>query len=89
MQFVFPMHDEKALFGRQISKYLEAKGSTVELQWFEHPWLVYHGCFELLLESHGTNPIDADLELFRMIFFFILRNGILCMLIRIASMRRF
>ena len=25
---------------------------TVELQWLEHRWLVYHGCFELVLESH-------------------------------------
>ena len=26
---------------------------TVELQWLEHRWLVYHGCFELVLESLG------------------------------------
>ena len=26
---------------------------TVELQWLEHWWLVYHGCFELVLESLG------------------------------------
>ena len=28
--------------------------TTVELQWLEHGWLVYHGCFELVLESLGT-----------------------------------
>ena len=25
--------------------------NTVELQRLEHQWLVYHGCFELVLES--------------------------------------
>ena len=64
-------------------------GSTVELQRLEHRWLVYHGCFELIFESFGTNPIVADLELFRMIFCIILRNDILCVLFRIASLRRF
>ena len=34
---------------------------TVELQWLEHSWLVHHGCFELVLESLGKNPIAADL----------------------------
>ena len=28
-------------------------GNTVELWWLEHEWLVYHGCFELVLESVG------------------------------------
>ena len=27
------------------------KKKTVELQWLEHWWFVYHGCFELVLES--------------------------------------
>ena len=34
---------------------------TVELQWLKHRWLVYHGCFELVLESLGKNCIAADL----------------------------
>ena len=34
---------------------------TVELQWLEHWWLVYHGWFELILGSLGTNSIVADL----------------------------
>ena len=33
--------------------------------------------------------LAADLEKFRVIFFFDIENGILCVLIRIASMRRF
>ena len=41
---------------------------TRELQWLEHWWLIYHGCFELVLGSLGTNPIVADLASFRMIF---------------------
>ena len=53
--------------------------STVELWWLEHWWL-----FELVLESHGKNPIAADKGWFRVIFFFKLINGILCVLIRIA-----
>ena len=36
-------------------------GPTVELQWLEHWRLVYHGCFELILESLGKKPIAADL----------------------------
>ena len=35
--------------------------STVELQWLKHWLLVYQGCFELVLESLGKNPIAADL----------------------------
>ena len=30
--------------------------NTVELQWVEHWLLVYHGCFELVLESLGKIP---------------------------------
>ena len=33
---------------------------TVELQWLEHGWLIYHGCFELVLKSLGKNPVAAD-----------------------------
>ena len=35
------------------------------------------------------NPLAADLGLFSVIFFFTLKNSILCVLIRIASMRQF
>ena len=35
---------------------------TVELQLLEHWWLVYHGCFELVLGSLETNTIVADLR---------------------------
>ena len=34
---------------------------TIELQWLEHLWLVYHSYFELVLESIGKNPLAADL----------------------------
>ena len=40
---------------------------TVELQWLEHRWLVYHGCFELVLESLGKNPTSADIIVFGII----------------------
>ena len=36
--------------------------TTVELQ-----WLVYHGCFELILESLGKNLIAADIIIFGII----------------------
>ena len=39
---------------------------TVDLQWLEHWWLVYHDCFELVF---GKNPIAADLGYLRVIFF--------------------
>ena len=41
--------------------------STVELQWLEHRWLVYHGYFELVLESQGKKNIAADIILFGII----------------------
>ena len=31
--------------------------NTVKLQWLEHWWLFYHGCFELVLESLGKIPL--------------------------------
>ena len=34
---------------------------TVELQWLEHYWPVYHGCFKLVLVPLGKTPISADL----------------------------
>ena len=34
---------------------------TVELQWLEHRWLVYHGYFELVLETLGKKSIAADI----------------------------
>ena len=51
--------------------------------------LVYHGFFELVLGSLGKYLIAADLGLFRAILLFYIEYGILCVLIRIASMRRF
>ena len=47
------------------------------------PWLFF------VTKSLGKNPIAADLEYFRVIFFFYIQNGILCVLIRIVSMRQF
>ena len=43
--------------------HLLAMPYTVELQWLEHQWLIYHGYFELVLESLGKNPIAADINL--------------------------
>ena len=45
----------------------------MELQWLAHWWLIYHGCFELVIESLGKNPKAADLRKFRSIFLFILK----------------
>ena len=42
--------------------------NTVEFHWLEHRWLVYHGYFELVLESLGKNPIAADIIIFGIIF---------------------
>ena len=43
--------------------------------------------FRNLLESLGKNPIATDFGKFRMIFLFYNKNRILCVLVRIASMR--
>ena len=62
----------------------------VELQRFEHRWLVYRGYFEF--ESLTKNPIAPDIIVFGIIsggFLFYIKYGMLCVLIRIASMRRF
>ena len=72
--------------------YTRTHPDTVELRWLEHRWLVYHGYFELVLESLGKNPIAADIILSGTIkgdFLFYNENGMFCVLIRIASMRRF
>ena len=44
---------------------------TVDLQWLEHWWLVYHGCFELVLETLGKNPIYVDWDSLDWFSFFI------------------
>ena len=65
---------------------------TVELQWLEHWWLVYHGYFELVLESLRKNPLGADIIVFVIVlgdFRFYIDNGMLCVIVRVASMRRF
>ena len=57
---------------------------TAELQWLKHRWLVYHGHFQLVLESLGNHPIAADIIIFGIIqgdFLFQIDNGILCVLI--------
>ena len=52
---------------------LSIKINTTDLQWPVHWRLVYHGCFELILESFGKNPIAKDLGKLSAIFFFILK----------------
>ena len=54
--------------------------------------IVYHGCFELFLESLGKTPIAADIIIFGIIkdvFLFNINNGMLFVLIRISSIRQF
>ena len=66
--------------------------TIVEPKWLEHRLLVYHRYFELVLESIGKNPIAADIiisEIIKGDFLFYVDNGMLCVLIRIASSRRF
>ena len=44
---------------------------TVELQWLEHRWLVYYGCFELILESLEKNPYQQICDNEGFFFFFL------------------
>ena len=63
---------------------------TVELQWLEHRWLVYHGYFELVLESQGKNPIAEDIIIFGIIlgdFLFYIENGMFCVFDEAILMR--
>ena len=65
---------------------------TVELQWLEHQWLLYHACLEPVLGCLGKNPIAAHIIIFRIIkddFLYYIDNGMVCVLIRIASTRQF
>ena len=65
---------------------------TVEFQWLEHRWLVYHGYFELVLESQGKKSHSCrHYYIWENLggFLFYIDNGMFCVLIRIASMRRF
>ena len=73
-------------------KYCLSKLIRVEHQWLEHCWLVYHGYFEDFLESLTKNPTAADIIVFGIVsgdFLFYINDGMLCVLIRIASMTRF
>ena len=45
----------------------EIDRNTVQLQWLEHRWPVYHGCFELVVESLDFFSITADIEIFGII----------------------
>ena len=59
-------------------------------QWLEHWSHVYNGCLELVLESLGKTTIAADIFMFGIIlgdFRFYIDDGMLYVLIRIASMR--
>ena len=52
----------------------QRKQYTGEFQWIEHRWLVFHGYFELVLESLGNIPqLQTLLYLgkFRVFFLFI------------------
>ena len=53
---------ESKRFASESAKAKESQSvAIVELQLLEHWWLAYHGCFELVLRSLGTNSIVADL----------------------------
>ena len=61
-----PSYDEIVVGpGQPLQQYFVEGGgkpsyvNTVELQWLENRWLIYHGYFELVLESIGNNPIAA------------------------------
>ena len=61
----------------------------VEFQRLERWLLVYLGFFELVLESLGKKIHSCRFEIIEGDFPFYIENGILCVHIRIASMRQF
>ena len=48
-----------------------SKQQTVDLQWLEHSWLVYHDCFELILGSLEKKSHSCRFGKNRVIFIFI------------------
>ena len=56
------MEERHKTVDRQITTLLGSRSeyNTVDLQWLEHWWLVYHGYFELVFEFLGKYPIAAD-----------------------------
>ena len=42
--------------------------STVKLRWLEHRWLVYHGLFELIVESLRNFSDSSSKQILREIF---------------------
>ena len=52
---------------------LYVKVSTVELQCLAHWWLVYHGCFELVLESLEKKSHSWRFKIFLATFFCLLK----------------
>ena len=55
--------EEKGRFPVKYLSLFKCHKHGQKLQWFEHGWLIYHGCFELVFESLGknSNPIATDL----------------------------
>ena len=51
------------------SKHLK-NTNTVEPQWLEHRWFVYHGLFELVFESLRNSSDNSRKQIFREIFLF-------------------
>ena len=75
-----PFSTRQALKGIPVYEYvcstnvaIRVRLTTVDLQWLEHGWLFYHGCFEFVLESLRKYPFAADLGHFRVIVLFILK----------------
>ena len=53
--------------------------NTVELQWLEHWWLVYHGCFEHVLESPWKKKSWLQIWDHLVWFFFFILKTVYCM----------
>ena len=59
------MFKRNQTFASHILSFIDiSNADTVDLQ-----WLVYHGCFELVLESQGSYPVAADLRQLSVFFF--------------------
>ena len=59
MQTWLTYYSRQVMLSTRISVHLNI--FKVGIQWLEHQWFVYHGCFELVLESLEKNLIAADL----------------------------
>ena len=71
--FIFLARDQISFWNVVVEYSLQNDPYTVDLQWLEHWWLVYHGCFELVLECLGKKNHGGRSEIIKGDFLFLFK----------------